>query len=207
MRTETNENGLTRYGFDAFGKAPHVIPNPDLTSLADRIGASPASPLQARLIVEKEIESIAQGPEPQTGMPCEYLIDSERRLVISRGTGTFRYADFLEHLERMRGDPRFQPGFDHLVDCTQFENIDLTTAQIQELGRRSLFAASSRRALVVASLLHYGLARMFAAFRHGYHRQQTTVFRELADATNWLGLPPDWDLGGSAKSPRTTKEA
>jgi hypothetical protein len=95
-------------------------------------------------------------------MPCEYLIDPDRRLVTSRGTGTFRYCDYLEHIEKMGPDPRFRPEFNHLVDCRRFEHLDLTSKEIQAIGRLTVFAASSRRAFVVASLLHFGLARMFA---------------------------------------------
>lgn len=126
-------------------------------------------------------------------MPCEILIDADRRLVISRGTGTFRYADFLEHMEKLGPDPRFNPEFDHLVDCSKFEVFDLTTMQIQKIGSQSIFAETSRRAFVATSDLHFGLGRMFAAFREMNHNQVTRVFRDLREATAWLGLPPDYD--------------
>lgn len=140
-------------------------------------------------------------------MPCEYLIDPESRLVISRGTGTFRHRDYLEHLEKMSTDARFQATFNHLVDCRHFEHLDLTADELQALGKLTLFSASSRRAVVVSSLLHFGLARMFAAFRARSHRQETTVFRNMADAAAWLGLPGDYDPGSRAEATTTTKEA
>jgi hypothetical protein len=140
-------------------------------------------------------------------MPCEYLIDPERRLVVSRGTGTFRHRDYLEHVEKMSADPRFQPGFNHLVDCRHFEHLDLTADELQSLGKLTLFAASSRRALVVASLLHFGLARMFAAFRSRSHRQETAVFRSMEDAIAWLGLPAAYEPGRLVEATPTTKQA
>jgi hypothetical protein len=91
-------------------------------------------------------------------MPCEFLIDTERQLVISRGTGTFRYASFLEHMEKLSADPRFGPEFDHVVDCRKFELIDLTFTQVEEMGRQSVFAATSRRAFVVLPISNSGLA-------------------------------------------------
>jgi len=127
------------------------------------------------------------------GMSCEYLIDTERRLVISRGTGTFRYADFLEHMKTLGADPRFRPDFAHLVDCRKLEQIDMTPAQVQDTGSQSLFAAGSRRAFVVVSDLHFGLGRMFATYREVECDQTTVVFRDIREASIWLGLPKDYD--------------
>src|SRR5262245_37732497 len=98
-------------------------------------------------------------------MPCEFLVDTDRGLVISRGNGTFHYRDFLEHMEKLGGDPRFRPEFNHVVDGRKFEVFDLSTAQVQAMGYRSIFAAGSKRALVMSSDAHFGLGRMFAAFR------------------------------------------
>jgi hypothetical protein len=126
-------------------------------------------------------------------MPCEFLIDTDRRLVISRGTGTFRYADFVEHMEKLGLDPRFRPEFDHVVDCRKFELLDLTATQIQDVGSQSIFAATSRRAFVVSSELHFGLGRMFASFREGKCGQVTMVFRDMREATAWLELPQGYD--------------
>ena len=126
-------------------------------------------------------------------MPCEFLIDTERRLVISRGTGTFHYADFLEHMKKLGPDPRFRPEFDHLVDGRKFDRVDLTPTQIWELRGESVFAATARRAVVVCSRLHFGLARMFASYREAKSNQVTAVFWDLMEAVAWLGLPTDYD--------------
>jgi len=131
--------------------------------------------------------------ESQHIMPCEFLIDTDRRLVVSRGTGTFRYADFVQHMKSLSADPRFKPEFDHVVDSRKFEQFDVTGAQIQEMGSQSIFAASSKRAFVVSCELHFGLGRMFATHREARLGQTTTVFRELPDAIKWLGLPEDND--------------
>ena len=126
-------------------------------------------------------------------MPCEFLIDTDRRLVISRGTDTFRYGDFLEHMKVLAADPRYNPDFDHLVDCRKFDRFDVTPEQIQDMGSQSVFAAKSRRAFVVSSALHFGMGRMFANYRDVRRGQLTVVFREVRGATDWLGLPQDYD--------------
>lgn len=135
-------------------------------------------------------------------MPCEFLIDAERRLVVSRGTETFRYADFLEHMKVLAPDPRFKPEFNHLVDCRKFERFDVTPAQIQEMGGQSIFAAQSRRAFVVSSDLHFGMGRMFANYRDVKRGQLTVVFRDMNEAIAWLGLPRDYDPGGLGQPTR-----
>jgi hypothetical protein len=140
-------------------------------------------------------------------MPCEFSIDKDRRLVISRGTGTFGYADFLEHMEKLGLDPRFSPEFAHVVDCRGFDVIDLTAAQVEELGGQSIFAATARRAFVVASDLHFGLSRMFAAFREAKCGQITMVFREMREAAAWLGLPEDYDPSGLGEPTRIAKNS
>jgi len=132
-------------------------------------------------------------------MPCEFLIDTNRRLVISRGTGTFRYADFLQHFKKLAKDPRFQRGFDHIVDCRKFDRFDVTTTEVYDIGSQSLFAAKSKRAFVVSSEVHFGLGRMFATFRQVASGQETTVFREMGDAIAWLGLPPEYEPSDSGR--------
>lgn len=126
-------------------------------------------------------------------MPCEFLIDTERRLVISRGTGSFRFDDFVKHMAILAPDPRFRPEFDHLVDGRGFEQFDVSAAQVQAMGSQSLFAPGSRRAFVVSSDHQFGLGRMFAAYREMKLNQTTMVFRDMRDALAWLGLPPDYD--------------
>lgn len=125
-------------------------------------------------------------------MPTEFLIDGERRLIVSRGTGVFRLADHLEHMEALGRDPRFNPDYDHIVDCRHFELLDLTRLQLEEMARRSNFATTSRRALVASPGLHFGLSRMFATYRGIESGQTAMVFSEMSNALDWLGLPPDY---------------
>ena len=139
-------------------------------------------------------------------MPCEFLIDADRRLVISRGTGIFRYDDFLEHMEKLGPDPRFRPEFNHLVDTTRFEAFELTAAQLYDIGSTSLFAATSRRALVVSSALQFGLGRMFSSIREAMCGQVTMVFRDVRKATVWLGLPQDYDPSSLGEPTRIGNE-
>jgi hypothetical protein len=139
-------------------------------------------------------------------MPCDYVIDPGRRLVVSSGTDIFRHADFVEHVQLLGADPRFIPEHDHLVDARHFEWFDLSVAQLRDMGDRSLFAKTSRRALVVSSALHFGLARMFAAFREIAAGQTTMVFRDMPAALSGLGLPADYEPAAPATSADAASE-
>ena len=127
-------------------------------------------------------------------MSTEFAIDSEHGLVVSWGTGVFGHADYLEHMERLGREAGFKPELNHLVDCRGFDAFNLTAGQLQDLGQRSIFAANSRRAFVVASQLQYGLSRMFASYREVRSGQTTMVFRTVPEALRWLDLPDDYDL-------------
>lgn len=130
-------------------------------------------------------------------MPTEFFIDTNQKLVISRGTGIYRYVDHIAHLEAVGKDPRFQPEFNHLVDCRNFETMDLTPAQIHDMSSRSNFASTSKRVFIVSSPVQYGLSRMFAAYREIRSGQITRVFREIEEGFACLGLPKNYDPNSS----------
>ena len=124
-------------------------------------------------------------------MPTEFTVHSQLSVVVSRGSGVFTHADFLDHMARVGADPQFHPDLNHIVDCRPITKMDLTQKQIMDLAGRSIFSARSRRAFVVSSDLQYGLTRMFAAYREIKAGQEVMVFQDLPAALAWLGLPPD----------------
>jgi len=134
-------------------------------------------------------------------MPETYLIDPQRRIVFSRGTGVFTYAEFLEHMSRMRADPQFRSDFDQLVDCRATTGFEITGDQVAELAARSIFSVQTRRAFVVASSLQYGLSHMLASHLEMRGESGIRIFRDLGEALAWLKLPPDFDPFGAAAPP------
>ena len=138
-------------------------------------------------------------------MPADYTIDAERGVVFSRGTGVFTHADFIGHMTRLGKEKWFQPGFNHLVDCRSITQMKLTGGEIEELAKRSLFAANSKRAFVVANGVQFGLSRMFATYRKIHGGQEVRVFTELREALSWLGLPEDLDPYSGNETPFALK--
>ncbi len=124
-------------------------------------------------------------------MSESYVIDPQRRVVFSRGTGIFTYAEFVAHMNRMRADPRFRPDFDQLVDCRETTGFELTGEQVAEMAARTIFSVRSRRAFVIASSLQYGLSHMLASHLELRGENGVRIFRDLAEALEWLRLPAD----------------
>jgi hypothetical protein len=127
-------------------------------------------------------------------MPSDFIIDDQRAVVFSRGTGVFTYAEFLDHMARLSADPRFRPEFDQLVDCRALTSLEFTSDQTSELAKGSIFSGRSRRAFVVSSDLQFGMSRMFATYREIGGAKEIMIFREMREALSWLNLPPDFDL-------------
>jgi hypothetical protein len=133
-------------------------------------------------------------------MPASFIIDPAHRVVVSTGSGTFTQADFHAHMARIGADARFNPDFNHIIDCRAISQIDLTREQIMDLATRSIFNAQSRRAFVVSSELQFGLTRMFAAYREIAGGQKIMIFRSMAEALAWLELPADFEPAPTARA-------
>jgi hypothetical protein len=119
-------------------------------------------------------------------MPTEFTIDRERRLVRNRAWGVLTDADLAESQQRLRSHPLFEPDLGQLFDCSEVTRLDVTTDGLRALARKSPFAPTARRAVVVNSDEQFGMARMFELISNrdsAYFR----VFRSLAEARVWLG--------------------
>jgi len=124
-------------------------------------------------------------------MPFTYAIDSERRLVVSTGSGVLSTADILAHIDRLRNDPNFDPNFRQLMDFTEVTEAQLPSDEIRHLAQMTLFSSQSQRAIVVGgSTFFFGLARMYEMSLPGLGTEAawTHVFEDLDSARRWLGL-------------------
>lgn len=127
-------------------------------------------------------------------MPARYVILKDRRLVISIGWGQLTFADFRAQQDAFPSDPEFDPTFDQLVDVSEVDHLQLTTAQAKTVAARGIFRSASRRAVIAKDPSIFGTARMMDA----YHsittgREMVRVFYDRESALSWLGierLPP-----------------
>lgn len=79
-------------------------------------------------------------------LPATYLIDLERKLVISHAWGVVTDDDVREHNRMLRTDPLFDPTYRQLVDMNGIAEdlVDATTKR--EASQNQFFAPGVRRA-------------------------------------------------------------
>ena len=122
-------------------------------------------------------------------MPTRYVIDTEKRLVISSGWDCVTCAEVLAHRKRLVSDPDFDPTFDHLVDGRAVTGLQITMDEAKTIASTSPCSPQSRRALVASSLFVLGFARLMETYsRRVNGREQVCVFHDLPSALKWLGL-------------------
>lgn len=121
-------------------------------------------------------------------MPCRYVIDKERRLVISTGWDRLTYAEMQAHQDRLLVDSDFDPEFNQLMDATGVTALDISASEMETMATRSVFSAKSRRAWVASSPAVYGMGRL-ASVHHDSVNAPTEMaaFNDVASALEWLG--------------------
>jgi hypothetical protein len=98
-------------------------------------------------------------------MPCRYVIDKQKCLVITTAWDRVNFAEAKAHQDELYSDPDFNPEFNQLIDATAVMHIDATAEEIRIIGARSIFSPASRRAIVASHPLIFGIGRMLQAPR------------------------------------------
>ena len=125
-------------------------------------------------------------------MPCSYVIDKEKRLVISTAWGSVTFAEVMNHQDQLRSDPAFDPNFDQLVDATAVTAVDASTDEVKRAASRRIFSSTARRAYVATDPAVFGVGRLLGAhLGMGRVPQQVNIFYDMPAALKWLGLDQD----------------
>ena len=123
-------------------------------------------------------------------MPLSYVIDKERRLVISSASGRVTFAEAVASEEQLKNDPEFNPDYNHLVDFTAVTELDISPDQSAMLARRGIFSSASRGAIVASDPAIFGMGRLWEAHHEIANLQdEVCICRDRAAALKWLGLP------------------
>jgi len=114
-------------------------------------------------------------------MPVSFEIDSESRVVTLTASGSPSAEDYWKTFESVRKDPRYRPTMSTIVDARGVTSLEyLPTASIRMIARREEEDPDQRRygrvAIVVASDIAFGLARLYALER-GNAPREVGVFR------------------------------
>jgi hypothetical protein len=121
-------------------------------------------------------------------MAWNYVIDKDKKLVVTTATEIVTAADFEEHQNRLINDPDFDSSFSQLADLSEVTQLELDSGTIARLSHRNMFSPLSRRAFVVADSLGHGLIRMFSTYRDiNGGGENIQIFRDRNQALRWLG--------------------
>jgi hypothetical protein len=120
-------------------------------------------------------------------MSYAYLIDPERRLVVTRLHGVLQSHDSVGWSHDVTGDPRFDPSFNHLCSFEDVAEVRMDVPAVQLASALSPFNDRSKRAFVMPTDLLYGFGRAFQLTRNE-EQDQHRVFRDMPSAVAWLGL-------------------
>lgn len=139
-------------------------------------------------------------------MPVRYVIDKERRLVISTGWDRITFDEVRAHQDRLLKDPDFTPEFNQLLDGIEVTNYALSVNEIRMIVQRKLFSPTSRRALVVNSTYLYGMARMLQTFYElSKMASPMSIFHDRDSALKWLGVQGQAALTQAEHKPASTE--
>lgn len=92
--------------------------------------------------------------------------------------------------------PAYDPAYDELIDCREADGSALSTDVLRRMvaiNRDELDEAPHRIAYVVDGDFGFALVRQYTTFGDRHTRSQHRLFREMAEALAWLGLPADLD--------------
>jgi hypothetical protein len=119
-------------------------------------------------------------------MPSSYVIDKERKLVITTAWGDCKADDVLEFRKQVLRDRDFDPSFSQLADFTGVTKVDVSPDEVRMLATKSPFSTQSRRALVADNQVIFGLSKMFGILRNLRGEKLIRVFRTRSEALDWL---------------------
>ena len=118
-------------------------------------------------------------------MPIDFVVDTEHRVVFTVASGEFSVGDAISHMDRLRADPRFSPVFNQIADFDDVDSMLLSGLDVRTFAQQTVFSATSRRALIIATPLGYGLGRMFTTLRELAGEPHLAIVRTLAEAAEW----------------------
>jgi hypothetical protein len=124
-------------------------------------------------------------------MAYSFRIDADRGVVLFKAADPFSVDDFMTCVDKVVTNPLFESHFDHLVDMRDVKTFEPKGADVRirahlDHGDKRLDA--SRIAIVSSGDVVFGMSRMYETLM-GDASVKVRAFRDMAEATAWLGLP------------------
>jgi len=117
-------------------------------------------------------------------MPVRFEIDAEQRRIYTTWEGAVTLKENQDFIRALSEHPDFDPTFDQLSDARAV-TAAVPSDRLADLARSQVFAAGSRRAILVESDLVFGVSRMYQAYA-GQGGPEVRVFRDPDEANVWL---------------------
>lgn len=140
------------------------------------------------------VKNAAQPTAIGNPMPITYQIEHDLRLVVAAPHGKLVDSDIFRYQQEVwtRLDTK---GYDELIDMTGVSEIEfISKNRVAFLADLSASmdppGLVSKLAIIATTDLHFGLARMYEAYRETTKQgtKLVRVFRNRNDAIQWLGL-------------------
>jgi hypothetical protein len=119
-------------------------------------------------------------------MPLTFEVDTQRRIIRSRGTGALTTADLLQYFADTRADPDYDDSMHRVMDLRDVTKLPSSDdiRWLAAFARTKAPVETARMAIIASSDLAFGVSMMFKAFV-GYG-EQLIVVRDEAEAMAWL---------------------
>jgi hypothetical protein len=133
-------------------------------------------------------------------MPIRFRVDPAARVRFAVIEGTIGDDELVDAYAAVLGDPDFDPTLNDLVDARAVRRVDVTPVGVRRLAdlvqQIDRLALPTKVAVVAPDDVAYDTARMYEALRAGQHAPaEHRVFRDMAEARQWLGLEPEAGSG------------
>jgi hypothetical protein len=120
-------------------------------------------------------------------VPADYVIDKQRRLVITTASGVLTFHDCLQHQDRLIKDPEFDPTYNQLLDFLEVTRIQIDETTLRFLMVRHVFSNQSRRAVVGSGTPFEEFAKAAIRLRKEYlGAESASIFSDREEALRWL---------------------
>jgi hypothetical protein len=129
-------------------------------------------------------------------MPITYRFDASLNVLFVEMHGVLTDEDLFQYAKAATTDTAVPRVCHELIDVREVQVPEASTDSLRRVAatfRDAERAAEGVKiAFVASSDVAYGIARMYQAFRTG-SQASFHVFREMGEARDWLGLPPESD--------------
>ena len=114
----------------------------------------------------------------------DFIIDSERRLVIAKFGEHLTAADIQTYVINLKANPSFDPSFSEIADISDLNELPVEASDFVELADSTdPFSLDSKRAFVAQTPLQQHAAQIHKLLRN---QRNFGIFETRAEAEAWI---------------------